>query len=165
MEKINTAYLICDSRNFLSLDDSDEAEKEYNRVRAKCYRMKNKIGTDDIHFLLGLSNVNSDFFGEMGYDKPKNQGGKKQFKCIDKIRRLDSSTGEIVCVMPNFTVFPHIHILVEGYGASSCAERILNDLRKRNDGNKFSKTHLKSAERVTQVKEYITRQSILLRRV
>lgn len=102
MEKINTAYLICDSRNFLSLDDSDEAEKEYNRVRAKCYRMKNKIGTDDIHFLLGLSNVNSDFFGEMGYDKPKNQGGKKQFKsyssCAERQKRRENGLCSKSCL-------------------------------------------------------------------
>ena len=131
--------MICDSRKFSSLDDSEDAVREFNRIRAKCYRIKKKIGIDEIHFLLGLSNVDSSFIGKMVYDRPKNQGGKKQFKCIDRIRKIDSSTGETFRIMPEFNVLPHIHILVEGYGASSCAEKILNDLRKRDPCSKFSK--------------------------
>ena len=72
--KVNTAYLLCDGRKFNSIED---ATKELNRLRAMCIRLK-KRQEEEISFLLGVSVTDSAYVGKMGYDKPKNKGGRKQ---------------------------------------------------------------------------------------
>lgn len=161
MQKVSTAYLLCDGRKF---ENREEAEKELNRLRALCVRLQKKQ-EEEIHFLLGLSTTDSDYLGYIGYDKPKNQGGKKQFICSEKIWRTDRETGEVFKLSPNTEVAPHLHIMVNGYGASSCAERIIESMRKNRADCKYSKQHLKTAERVATTTEYIERQSTILRRV
>jgi len=123
-EKVNTAYFLNDPRKLGSMEDG---EKELNRLRAVCMRWKKKQGAD-INITLGLSATNTEFVGKMGYDKPKNKGGKKQFICDEKIWRIDRNTGEVNKVTPDTVVAPHLHILVEGYGASSCAEHIIQSM-------------------------------------
>lgn len=159
--KVNTAYHICDKRKFKSIE---EASRELNRLRALCIRLKRKQ-TEEISFLLGVSVTDSAYIGKMGYDKPKNKGGKKQFICSERIKKIDRQTGELTKEVPPTKISPHIHILVNGYGASSCSERILENLRKRNTDYSFSKTHLKTAERITQTISYIEKQSTILRQV
>lgn len=162
MQKVSTAYLLCDGRKF---ESREEAEKELNRLRALCVRLQKKQ-EEEIHFLLGLSTTDSQYFGYMGYDKPKNQGGKKQFIYQDcPIRYRDKDTGERLLLRPNTEVAPHLHIMVNGYGASSCAERIIESMRKNRADCKYSKQHLKTAERIATETEYIERQSTILRRV
>lgn len=159
--KVNTAYLLCDGRKFNSIED---ATKELNRLRALCVRLKKKQ-EEEISFLLGVSVADSAYVGKMGYDKPKNKGGRKQFTCSEKVRKKDRQTGETFRVSPPTETDPHIHIMVNGYGASSCAEHILENLRKRHTDYSFSKTHLKTAQRITETTSYIEKQSTLLRRV
>lgn len=161
MHKVNTAYSLNDPRKFESIE---EAEKELNRLRALCIRLKKKQA-EEVHFLLGLSVTNHDYVGRMGYDKPKNKGGKKQFICAERIRKIDPSTGEILKLMPDTEVAPHLHIMVDGYGASSCAERIIESMRKQQPDCKYSKQHLKTAERISTMAAYIEGQSTILRRV
>lgn len=161
MDKVNTAYLICDKRKFNSIED---ATKELNRLRALCVRLKKKQD-EEISFLLGVSVTDSTYVGKMGYDKPKNKGGRKQFTCSEKVRKKDKQTGETVRVIPPTETDPHIHLMVNGYGASSCAEHILKNLRKRHTDYSFSKTHLKTAQRITEEISYIEKQSTLFRRV
>ena len=74
-EKVNTAYFLNDPRKF---DSAEDGEKELNRLRAVCSRWKKRQG-GDINITLGLSVTSSEYAGRMGYDKPKNEGGKKQF--------------------------------------------------------------------------------------
>lgn len=160
-EKANTAYFLNDPRKF---DSKEDGEKELNRLRAVCVRWKKKHGVN-IAITLGLSVNSSEYIGRMGYDKPKNEGGKKQFICEEKIWRADQNTGEITKVVPNTSVAPHLHILVNGYGASSCADYILESMRKHAPTRKYSKQHLKTTERVEQIKVYIEDQSTILRHV
>ena len=160
-EKVDTAYFLWDPRKFDSIAD---AEKELNRLRAICVRWKKKQG-DEINCLLGLSVTRSEYVGRMGYDKPKSKGGKKQFLCTQKIRSRDRSTGAIVRFTPSTAVLPHLHILINGYGASSCSEHILKAIRKHTPTYKYRKEHLKSAERIDRVIAYIESQSTILRRV
>lgn|GEM_PF-2792752 len=160
-EKVNTAYFLNDPRKLGSIEDG---EKELNRLRAVCMRWKRKQEAD-INITLGLSVTSTEFVGKMGYDKPKNKGGKKQFICDEKIWRIDRNTGEVNKVTPDTAVAPHLHILVEGYGASSCAEHIIQSMRKHTPTCQYSKQHLKTAERVKQITEYIEEQSTILRRV
>ena len=54
-EKVSTAYFLDDTRKFSSME---EAEKELNRLRAVCVRLKKKQG-EDIAFMLGLSVTDS----------------------------------------------------------------------------------------------------------
>ena len=54
-EKVSTAYFLDDPRKFSSME---EAEKELNRLRAVCVRLKKKQG-EDIAFMLGLSVTDS----------------------------------------------------------------------------------------------------------
>ena len=161
MNKVDTAYLICDPRKFTCIED---AERELNRLRQLCIRLK-KQQSEDVRILLGLSIVNSAFLGIMGYDKPKNQGGKKQFICKDRVRRIDKSTGERVFAIPDYTTEPHIHVLIVGFGANTIAEKLKANLKKQDNSKKYRKEHLKTAERVEQVTEYITNQSIVKRHV
>ena len=160
-EKVNTAYFLNDPRKFGGMEDG---ERELNRLRAVCMRWKKKQG-ETINIILGLSVTSSEYVGKMSYNKPKNKGGKKQFICQQKIWRKDPNTGEIKKLAPNTTVAPHLHILVNGYGASSCAEHIIQSMRKHTPDCRYSKQHLKTVERVKQVTEYIEEQSTILRRV
>lgn len=64
-EKVSTAYFLDDPRKFSSME---EAEKELNRLRAVCVRLKKKQG-EDIAFMLGLSVTDSQYMGKMGYQK------------------------------------------------------------------------------------------------
>lgn len=160
-EKVNTAYFLNDPRKFASTEDG---EKELNRLRAVCMRWKKKQ-TENISITLGLSATSTEFVGKMGYDKPKNKGGRKRFICDEKIWRTNRDTGEVNKVTPDTAVAPHLHILVEGYGASSCAEHIIQSMKKHTPTYQYSKQHLKTAERVKQVTEYIEEQSTILRRV
>lgn len=160
-EKVNTAYFLNDPRK---LDSMQDGENELNRLRAVCLRWKKKQG-GDINITLGLSATSTEFVGKMGYDKPKNKGGKKQFISDEKIWRIDPHTGEVNKVMPDTAVAPHLHILVEGYGASSCAKHILQSMKKHTPTCKYSKQHLKTAERVEQITAYIEEQSTILRHV
>ena len=161
MRKVDTAYFLCDERKFNTIED---ATKELNRLRAMCVRLKKKQD-EEISFLLGVSVTDSTFVGKMGYDKPKNKGGRKQFICSEKVRKVDRQTGETVRITPPTETAPHIHILVNGYGASSCAEHILENLRKRHTDYSFSKTHLKTAQRITETISYIEEQSTILRHI
>lgn len=154
-QKVNTAYFLNDPRKF---DTMDEAEKELNRLRAVCIRLKKKQD-EDIAFLLGLSVTDSQWAGQMGYDKPKNQGGRKVFICSEK--RIHNGERVTPCTDKP----PHLHVMVEGYGASTAAERIIQSIKKSRPDCKCRKEHLPSAERAAQVTEYIERQSTILRRV
>ena len=159
--KVNTAYLLCDGRKFNSIED---ATKELNRLRAMCVRLKKKQ-EEEISFLLGVSVTDSAYVGKMGYDKPKSKGGRKHFTCSEKVRKVDRQTGKTVRVTPPTETDPHIHIMVNGYGASSCAEHILENLRKRHSNYSFSKTHLKTAQRISETTSYINEQCAILRHV
>jgi len=159
--KVNTAYLLCDGRKFNSIKD---ATKELNRLRAMCVRLKKKQD-EEISFLLGVSVTDSAYVGKMGYDKPKSKGGRKQFICSEKVRKVDRQTGETVRVIPPTETAPHIHIMVNGYGASSCAEHVLENLRKRHTDYSFSKKHLKTAQRISETTSYINEQCAILRHV
>jgi len=64
MHKVNTAYSLNDPRKFESIE---ETEKELNRLRALCIRLKKKQA-EEVHFLLGLSVTSHDYVGRMGYD-------------------------------------------------------------------------------------------------
>ena len=64
-EKVSTAYFLDDPRKFSSME---EAEKELNRLRAVCVRLKKKQG-EEIAFMLGLSVTDSQYIGRMGYQK------------------------------------------------------------------------------------------------
>ena len=61
----------------------EEAEKELNRLRAVCVRLKKKQG-EEIAFMLGLSVTDSQYIGRMGYQKSMRYGGKKAFICTEK---------------------------------------------------------------------------------
>ena len=61
--KVDTAYFLNDPRKF---DSVEQAEKELNRLRAVCIRLKKKQD-EDITFLLGLSVTSSQWYGRMGY--------------------------------------------------------------------------------------------------
>ena len=111
-EKVSTAYFLDDPRKFSSME---EAEKELNRLRAVCVRLKKKQG-EEIAFTLGLSVTDSQYIGRMGYQKSMRYGGKKVFICTEK--RIHN--GERV--EPCTDKPPHIHIMVQGYGASTAAE-------------------------------------------
>ena len=74
-EKVSTAYFLDDPRKFSSME---EAEKELNRLRAVCVRLKKKQG-EEIAFMLGLSVTDSQYIGRMGYQKSMRYGGKKVF--------------------------------------------------------------------------------------
>ena len=76
-EKVSTAYFLNDPRKFSSMED---AEKELNRLRAVCVRLKEKQG-EEIAFMLGLSVTDSQYMGRMGYQKSMRYGGKKVFIC------------------------------------------------------------------------------------
>ena len=127
-EKVSTAYFLDDPRKFSSME---EAEKELNRLRAVCVRLKKKQG-EEIAFMLGLSVTDSQYIGRMGYQKSMRYGGKKVFICTEK--RIHN--GERV--EPCTDKPPHIHIMVQGYGASTAAERIIQSVRK---GNPDCKSH------------------------
>ena len=101
-EKVSTAYFLDDPRKFSSME---EAEKELNRLRAVCVRLKKKQG-EDIAFMLGLSVTDSQYMGKMGYQKSMRYGGKKVFICSE--RRIHN--GERV--EPCTDKPPHIHIMV-----------------------------------------------------
>ena len=86
-EKVSTAYFLDDPRKFSSME---EAEKELNRLRAVCVRLKKKQG-EEIAFMLGLSVTDSQYIGRMGYQKSMRYGGKKVFICTEKrIQRTPS---------------------------------------------------------------------------
>lgn len=154
-EKVSTAYFLDDPRKFSSME---EAEKELNRLRAVCVRLKKKQG-EEIAFMLGLSVTDSQYIGRMGYQKSMRYGGKKVFICTEK--RIHN--GERV--EPCTDKPPHIHIMVQGYGASAAAERIIQSVRKGNPDCKCHKQHLKTAEQTAQAAAYIEGQSSVLRRV
>lgn len=157
-EKVNTAYFLNDPRKFDSIEDG---EKELNRLRAACVRWKKKQD-DNINILLGLSVTSSEYVGKMGYDKPKNKGGRKQFITAERITKVGKPGMKFE---PDTSTAPHLHILVDGYGASSCAEHILQSMKKHTPTCKYSKQHLKTAERVEQITAYIEEQSTILRHV
>lgn len=154
-EKVKTTYFLNDPRKF---DSAEEAQQELNRLRAVCVRLKKKQN-EDIAFLLGLSVTDSQYIGRMGYNRPKSKGGKKVFICAEKRihngQRIEPCTDEP----------PHLHIMVEGYGASTAAERILQSIKKARPDCKCHKQHLKTEEQTAQAAEYIERQSSVLRRV
>ncbi len=99
MHKVKTAYSLNDPRKFESIE---EAEKELNRLRVLCIRLKKKQA-EEVHFLLGLSITSHDYVGRMGYDKPKNKGGKKQFICSERLWKIDPSTGEVLMLGGKFS--------------------------------------------------------------
>ncbi|NLE26484.1 MAG: hypothetical protein GX625_14295 [Clostridiaceae bacterium] len=158
MHKVYSGYFIEDPRKFPSIE---AATRELNRLKSLCYRLRNKQ-TEEIHFLLGVSVTDSEYcgwgFGEIGFDKPMNMGGKKQFICSGKVRKIDHDTGEVIRVTPPYDTEPHIHLMVYGYGASSCAQHILTNLWKANKGGYFQKVRLESAERIEGKIKYIENQ-------
>lgn len=101
-EKVSTAYFLDDPRKFSSME---EAEKELNRLRAVCVRLKKKQG-EEIAFMLGLSVTDSQYIGRMGYQKSMRYGGKKVFICTEK--RIHNSERVEPCIDKP----PHIHIMV-----------------------------------------------------
>jgi len=154
-EKVSTAYLVNDPRKFTSME---EAEKDLNRLRAVCVRLKKKQG-EDIAFMLGLSVMDSQYMGKTGYQKSMRYGGKKVFICSEK----HIHNGERV--EPCTDKPPHIHIMVQGYGASTAAERVIQSVKKGKPDCKRHKQHLKAAEQTAQAAAYIEGQSTVLRRV
>jgi len=158
MNKVNSGYIIWNPRKFSNID---EATRELNRLKSLCYRLKHKQ-TEEINFLLGVSVTDSSYcgwgFGEIGYDKPMNMGGKKQFICTGRVKKIDPNTGEVVRVTPPYDTDPHIHLMVYGYGASSCAQHILTNLRKSNKGGFYRKWRLESPERIEIEIQYIKNQ-------
>jgi hypothetical protein len=137
------------------------AEKELKRLRSLFYRLKKKQD-EEIKFMFGASITNSDFcgwgFGKIGYDKPKNKGGKKQFICTGRVKKRDPITGEVNKVIPPYDTKPHIHMMVYGYGASSCAQYIMTNLQRANKDGKFRKSRLASTERIENEMKYIENQ-------
>lgn len=99
--KVDTAYFLNDPRKF---DSVEQAEKELNRLRAVCIRLKRKQD-EDITFLLGLSVTSSQWYGKMGYDKPKSEGGRKRFICSEK--RIHNGERVTPCTDEP----PHLHSL------------------------------------------------------
>lgn len=155
-EKVNTAYSINDPRKFDSIEDG---EKELNRLRAVCIRWKKKQG-GDIDITLGLSVTNGKYASRVVRDG----NGRKQIVCDKKVWGVDE-TGTLTKVAPDIAVAPHLHILVDGYGASSCADYIIGSMRKYSPTCKYSKQHLKTAEQVKKTITYIEKQSTILRHV
>ena len=155
MEKVNTAYQVLDSRKFNTLD---EADKEARRSRAACYRLKEKY--PDVDFIIAVSETDADVSSGVIYDRPKNQGGRKRFYATDP------KTGEIHPDTPELYCEPHIHIAMRGFGANSCAEGLLKNLKKRNGDIRFSKKHMKTQAHVDRVfNDYFPRQASHLYRV
>lgn len=154
-EKGSTAYLVNGPRKFSSME---EAEKELNKLRAVCIRLKKKPG-EDIAFMLGLSVTDSQYMGKMGYQKSMRYGGKKVFICSEK--RIHN--GERV--EPCTDNPPHLHIMVQGYGASTAAERVIQSVKKVVPDCKCHKQHLKTAEQTALAAAYIEGHSSVLRRV
>lgn len=144
----------------------EEAKSYMENLRQFCYRYKRKQ-EEEIHFILGVSTIDSSFVqlglcGKIGYDKPKNQGGKKQYIPRD-IQRIDRQTGEVKTVQLGAEIQPHIHLFVYGYGASTCAEKIVERVRKKYPSHKYLRpihSHSIAAEI-----EYIKEQSTHLREV
>ena len=163
--KENSAYMMSYGMTF---ENTEEAERDLKRLKMFCYRLKKKQ-EEEIHFLIGMSTISSDSIGvqgEMGYDKPKNQGGKKQYIPYE-MKQRNRKTGEVKIVRQGIPVKPHIHILVHGYGASSCAQRILENMWKRDSNNsylKHKKEYVPTAD-LSQKIEYIENQSTKLFRV
>lgn len=140
-EKTNIAYFLNDPRKF---DSKEDGEKELNRLRAVCIRWKKKQG-GDIGVTLGLSATNGKYASRVVRDR----NGRKQIVCDKKVWGVDE-TGTHTKVMPDTAVAPHLHILVDGYGASSCADHIIGSMRKHSPTCKYSKQHLKTTEQVRQ---------------
>ena len=109
--------------------------------------------------MLGLSVTDSQYMGKMGYQKSMRYGSKKVFICSEK--RIHN--GERV--EPCTDKPPHIHIMVQGYGASTAAERVIQSVKKGVPDCKCHKQHLKTAEQTAQAAAYIEGQSSVLRRV
>lgn len=144
----------------------EEAKSYMENLRQFCYRYKRKQ-EEEIHFILGVSTIDSSFVqlglcGKMGYDKPKNQGGKKQYVPRD-IQRIDRQTGEVKTVQLGAEIQPHIHLFVYGYGASTCAEKIRERVRKKYPNYKY--LHPIHSHNVAAEIEYIKEQSTHLREV
>lgn len=144
----------------------EEAKSYMENLRQFCYRYKRKQ-EEEIHFVLGVSTIDSSFVqlglcGKMGYDKPKNQGGKKQYVPRD-IQRIDRQTGEVKTVQLGAEIQPHIHLFVYGYGASTCAEKIRERVRKKYPNYKY--LHPIHSHNVAAEIEYIKEQSTHLREV
>lgn len=161
MYKKNSAYMLWDSRKFA---DIEEVKRELNRLQAICIRLKNKQ-EEEVNFILGVSVTNTDYIGKMGYDKPKNQGGKKQYICADSRLTWNPETGEKIIIPPPYQTAPHIHIMVQGYGANKCSEHIIKNLRKKDASAEYRRQRLKTPERIAQITSYIEEQSTILRHV
>jgi hypothetical protein len=161
MYKKDSAYMLWDNRKFANIE---EAKRELNRLQAICIRLKNKQ-EEEISFILGVSVTNTDYIGKMGYDKPKNQGGKKQYICADSRLTWNPETGETIIIPAPHQTSPHIHIMVNGYGANTCSEHIIKNLRKKDESGEYRRQRLKTPERIAQITSYIEEQSTILRRV
>ncbi|MPM12695.1 hypothetical protein SDC9_59049 [bioreactor metagenome] len=163
--KENSAYMMSYGMKF---ENTEEAERDLKRWKMFCYRLQKKQ-EEEVHFVIGMSTISSASIGvqgEMGYDKPKNQGGIKQYIPYE-MKQRNRKTGEVKIVRQGIPVKPHIHILVYGYGASSCAQSILENMRKRDSNNsylKHSKDYVPAAD-LSQKIDYIETQSTKLFRV
>lgn len=60
-------------------------------------------------------------------------------------------------------VKPHIHLIIEGYGASALGEYIKKYLEKNNPGSIFQKKHLKTQNDIYEFINYVKEQSIYKR--
>lgn len=150
----------------MKYDTVEEAVSYMENLRQFCYRYKRKQ-EEEIHFILGVSTIDSSFVqlglcGKMGYDKPKNQGGKKRYIPRD-IQRIDHKTGEVKTVQLGAEIKPHIHLFVYGYGASTCANKIVETVRKKYPNYKYP--HPTHFHDVAAGIEYIKEQSTHLREV
>lgn len=143
----------------------EEANQELARIRAMCYRLKKGNNDTQISFLLGVSITNSAYVGMMGYEKPKNRGGKKVFITPERVTKIDKDSGIKYKALPPINIAPHIHIMVNGLGASNYSQKIIDDLRIKNPGFKFRKKHLQSDAEIAMRESYIKNQSTVLRRV
>lgn len=144
----------------------EEAVSYMENLRQFCYRYKQKQ-EEEIHFILGVSTIGSSFVqlgscGKIGYDKPKNQGGKKQYIPRD-IKRIDRKTGEVKIVRLGAEIQPHIHLFVYGYGASTCANKIVEKVRKKYPNYEYP--HPTHFHDVGVGIEYVKEQSTHLREV
>ena len=155
MEKVNTAYQVLYPWKFSTLDEAIEVAL---RIRAACYRLKEKY--PDVDFIIAVSETDADVSSGVIYDRPKNQGGRKRFYATDP------KTGEIHTDTPELYCEPHIHIAMRGLGASSCAEGIRKYLKKRNKDITFGKLHMKTQSHTdTFFNDYLPRQASHLYRV
>jgi len=124
LNNFNNAYVIYDSRKFITLED---AKKEAEKLRSVVRRIKKNTG-NIAKVTVYISEIDiKNSIGSYQYSTSKKFGGKKMF-----------------CGRLKAFVEPHIHLIVEGYGCCALSEDIRKYLAKNNPAYMFSKKHLKT---------------------